>query len=116
MADRLYPQFTIFDVEVRCEGTEFARFDPPSGQTCAAYLQQYLAGAGRAANLINPDATTDCHVCQYTRGSDYLRTVNLNDYYYGWRDAAIVVLFACSSYAMVYLFMKLRTKTSKKAE
>ena len=57
-----------------------------------------------------------CKVCQYRRGSDYLYTVNLNDYYYGWRDAAICVLFALSSYGLVYALMKLRTKASKKAE
>ena len=42
--------------------------------------------------------------------------INLKDYYYGWRDAAIVVLFVVSSYGMVYLLMKLRTKRSKTAE
>jgi ABC-type multidrug transport system permease subunit len=55
-------------------------------------------------------------VCQYKTGSDYLRTVNLNEYYYGWRDAAIVVIYVISSYALVFLLMKLRTKKSKKVE
>lgn len=108
--------FTVFDVKVRCQDSEFARFDPPSGSTCESYLSEYLSGLGQGANLTNPAATSDCHVCQYTRGSDYLKTINLLDYYYGWRDAAIVVIFAISSYALVYLLMKLRTKTSKKAE
>jgi hypothetical protein len=40
----------------------------------------------------------------------------LEDYYYGWRDAALVALFACSGYALVYGLMKLRTKRSKSAE
>lgn len=108
--------FTTFDVEVHCKASEFAIFNPPSGQTCSQYLANYMQGMGAASNLINPDATSDCHVCQYTRGSDYLATVNLNDYYYGWRDAAICVIFALSSYALVYALMKLRTKASKKAE
>jgi len=69
-----------------------------------------------ASNLINPSATKECKVCSYTKGEDYLRTLNLKEYYYGWRDAAIVALFTLSSYAMVYVLMKLRTKTSKKAE
>ncbi|GLB11200.1 hypothetical protein AtubIFM57258_007620 [Aspergillus tubingensis] len=108
--------FTTFDTPVRCKESEFAIFDPPNGSTCAQYLQDYMMGAGARMNLINPDATADCHVCEYSRGSDYLYTINLKDYYYGWRDAAIVALFAISSYALVYVLMKLRTKASKQAE
>lgn len=108
--------FVDFDKQIRCKESEFAIFNPPDGQTCAAYLAPYLAGPGSRNNLTNPDATSGCRVCEYTRGSDYLYTVNLKDYYYGWRDAAICVLFALSSYALVYLLMKIRTKASKKAE
>ncbi|KAF1833952.1 ABC transporter [Decorospora gaudefroyi] len=108
--------FTDFDWDVQCAESEFARFNPPAGQTCAQYLQAWMAGPGSRTNLVNPGATSDCRVCQYTRGSDYLYTVNLNDYVYGWRDAAICVLFAMSGYALVYLLMKLRTKASKRAE
>lgn len=108
--------FTVFDAEVKCAGPEFAIFDTPNGQTCQEYLASYLTGYGRGSNLVNPTATEGCRVCQYTRGSDYIYTLNLKNYYDGWRDAAIVVIFAFSSYAMVYMFMKLRTKASKKAE
>lgn len=109
--------FTLFDENVECKTSELAIFDTPNaGQTCQSYLADYLAGPGLRNNLLNPDATSGCRVCQYGRGSDYLRTLNLNDYIYGWRDAGIVALFAFSSYACVYALMKLRTKSSKKAE
>ena len=108
--------FAIFDAEVVCAPHEFALFDPPANQSCATYLAPYLAGLGARTNLINPDATSGCKVCQFRRGSDYLDTLNLGEYKDGWRDAAIVVIFALSSYVMVYLLMKLRTKASKKAE
>ena len=71
---------------------------------------------GARTNLTNPDATMGCKVCEYRTGADYLSNINLEDYYYGWRDAAIVVLFVFSSYGMVYLLMKLRTKRSKTAQ
>ena len=71
---------------------------------------------GSRMNLTNPEATKECRVCQYTRGSDYLVTVNLMDYFYGWRDTGIVALFVVSSYALVFGLMKLRTKASKKAQ
>ncbi|KAL2845483.1 ABC-2 type transporter-domain-containing protein [Aspergillus pseudoustus] len=108
--------FDLFDTTVTCSDGEFAKFDPPTGQTCAEYLTSYLEGMGSRSNLVNPDATSECRVCQYRTGADYLYTINLKDYYYGWRDTAIVIIFVFSSYALVYLMMKLRTKTSKKAE
>ncbi|KAJ5618549.1 ATP-binding cassette transporter [Penicillium herquei] len=107
--------FGIWNSNVRCTSDEFAYFDPPSG-TCKEYLAEYIAGAGSAVNLINPDATSQCQVCEYTHGSDYLKTLNIEHYYYGWRDAGICVIFALSGYALVYIMMKLRTKASKKAE
>jgi ATP-binding cassette, subfamily G (WHITE), member 2, SNQ2 len=107
--------FTNFDTPIQCSESEFAVFNPPNG-TCGQYLAEYMQGLGSRANLTNPDATSECKVCQFTRGSDYLNAVNLGEYYYGWRDAAICVIFMISSYALVYLLMKLRTKASKKAE
>lgn len=108
--------FTTWGAEVNCKDSEFAVFDPSLGNTCREYLADYMEGAGSATNLINPDATEGCRVCMYSSGEDYLRTMNLNHYYYGWRDAGIVVIFVISSYACVFGLMKLRTKASKKAE
>jgi ABC-type multidrug transport system permease subunit len=107
--------FTSFDAQVDCAETEFALFDTPNNITCRDYLADYMQSLGSHINLINPDATSACRVCQYRQGSDYLATLNLSEYNFGWRDAGIVVIFAISSYAMVYLLMKLRTKASKKA-
>lgn len=108
--------FDVWGTEVECRDHEFALFDPPNGTTCGQYLSEYMQGMGSGSRLINADATSGCRVCPYRDGSDYLRTVNLLEYSYGWRDAGIVAIFVFSSYAMVYLLMKLRTKTSKKAE
>ena len=108
--------FGVFDTDIRCKEMEYAVFNPPNGSTCGDYLSTFMQGMGARMNLVNPDASESCRVCQYRKGSDYLYTVNLKDYYYGWRDSAIVVIFAISSYALVYLLMKLRTKASKKAE
>lgn len=107
--------FALWDKQVNCAEREFAVFDTPKGETCANYLAEYLK-FDTGANLMNPDATSGCKVCQYTYGSDYLKTVNITQYLDGWRDAALVVLFTISGYALVYGLMKLRTKASKKAE
>jgi len=108
--------FTTFSAPVYCAESEFAIFNPPLNQTCGVYLADYMSGIGARTNLTNPNDRSQCKVCEYRTGSDYLSSLNLVDYYYGWRDAGIVVLFAFSGYAMVYLLMKLRTKQSKRAE
>jgi ATP-binding cassette subfamily G (WHITE) protein 2 (SNQ2) len=108
--------FSTYDVQIKCDESEFAVFDPVGNQTCGEYLDSYLKGTGQGANLINPEALSGCKVCQYTIGQDYLRTVNLPELYYGWRDLGIVALYVFSGYACVYLLMKLRTKKTKKAE
>jgi len=108
--------FTVWDSPVHCAESEYAIFNTPNGTTCQDYLSEYLSGIGAASFLENPEATSGCKVCEFQQGSDYLKTLNLKEYYYGWRDAAIVVIFVFSSYAIVYLLMKLRTKASKKAE
>jgi ATP-binding cassette subfamily G (WHITE) protein 2 (SNQ2) len=102
--------FTNFDSPVTCTSDELAIFNPKPNETCAQYLAEFMM------NLLNPDATSSCQVCQYRSSNDYLATVNLGEYEYGWRDTGIVAIFVFSSYAMVYLLMKLRTKATKNAE
>jgi ABC-type multidrug transport system permease subunit len=36
----------LHDRPVVCSSTEVSVFDPPSGQTCGAYLANYIATAG----------------------------------------------------------------------
>jgi ABC-type multidrug transport system permease subunit len=107
--------FNTWSTEVSCKTSELAIFNPPSNQTCGQYLSVYQQGMGAATNLLNPDATLDCRVCQFTDGGDFLKTLNLKEEYYGWRNAAIVVIFVFSSYSLVFLMMKLRTKATKRA-
>jgi ABC-type multidrug transport system permease subunit len=108
--------FNVWDTDISCKESEFAIFNPPNGTSCGDYLSTFMETIGVHMNLTNPLATESCKVCEYTHGSDYLNTLNLKEYYYGWRDIGIVAIFAVSSYSLVYLLMKLRTKASKKAE
>ncbi|XPS79103.1 hypothetical protein M3J07_011108 [Ascochyta lentis] len=107
--------FTTWSSTVTCKTSELAIFDPPSNSTCREYLSFYQQDMGANTNLLNPEALSDCQVCQYATGAGYLRTLNLKEEFNGWRNAAIVVLFCCSNYALVFLMMKLRTKATKRA-
>jgi ABC-type multidrug transport system permease subunit len=108
--------FTTWDKPVRCKSEELAVFDPAPNQTCGEYLNVYQRGLGMGTNLLNPGDTLGCRVCQYTTGGDYLRTLNLKEEYYGWRNAGVVVVLVVGIYGLVFLMMKLRTKATKKAE
>jgi ABC-type multidrug transport system permease subunit len=37
--------FPIWDVQVQCKPEEYGLFDPPSGQTCGQYLDEFLTYA-----------------------------------------------------------------------
>ncbi|KAJ5816530.1 hypothetical protein N7447_008763 [Penicillium robsamsonii] len=108
--------FTTWDKPVHCKPEELAVFDPATNQTCGEYLDVYQRGMGKGTNLLNPNDTLGCRVCQYTTGRDYLHTLELKEEYYGWRNAGIVVVFVVGIYGLVFLMMKLRTKATKKAE
>jgi ABC-type multidrug transport system permease subunit len=69
--------FDVFDTTVTCANDEFAIFDLPLGLTCGEYLASYLQGMGSRSNLVSPDATDSCRVCQYRTGADYLYIINL---------------------------------------
>jgi len=108
--------FVTWDKPVVCTLEELTDFDPPSGQTCGQYLETFLTKYNPGANLLNPDATNGCQVCPYRTGNDYLSTIELGGPAVGWRNVGITGIFVISSYAMVFLMMKLRTKATKRAD
>ncbi|KAJ5296249.1 uncharacterized protein N7443_007142 [Penicillium atrosanguineum] len=103
----------LWDVKVQCEPSEYVQFSAPSGQTCGAYMADFLAS--QAGYLLDSDATGTCSFCQYSQGADYAKSFNLREKYYSWRDTGITALFCISSYALVFLMMKLRSKKTKSA-
>ena len=78
----------VWDVEVQCKTDEMARIPLPSGNgtTCADYMADFVAEHG--GYLLDPTATDSCSYCAYNTGADYLREMNINEKYYGWRDVS----------------------------
>jgi ABC-type multidrug transport system permease subunit len=121
----------VWDVKVKCEASEFVKFTAPSGQTCGDYMADFLAT--QAGYLLDANSTGTCSFCQYAQGADYAKTFNIRENYYIWRDVStpclnppvsitdfivqtgITALFCISSYALVFLMMKLRSKKTKSA-
>ena len=105
----------LWDVDVRCSSSELTSIPlPPDGSTtCGEYMAAFLSE--NAGYVVEPGSRVGCEYCAYKTGAEYARTFNLNARYYGWRDVGITVLFCVSSYAMVFVMMKLRSKATKSA-
>ncbi|KAL0937274.1 ABC multidrug transporter [Colletotrichum truncatum] len=100
-------------VEVQCKSAELTYISLPNNSTCGEYMAEFLSS--EAGYVVDPTNSTSCPYCPYTTGADYLKTMNINNSSYGWRGVGITALFCVSSYALVFLMMKLRTKTTKTA-
>ncbi|KAF9875080.1 ABC multidrug transporter [Colletotrichum karsti] len=100
-------------VEVECQPNELTHIPLPSNSTCGEYISEFLSS--NAGYVVDSANDTSCAYCPYSTGADYMRTMNINDSSYGWRGVGITALFCVSSYALVFLMMKLRTKTTKTA-
>lgn len=73
-----------------CAMKEVSTFDPPSGQSCASYLTEYMTYAG--GNLLNPTATHQCQFCPVVDTSTLLASLGI--YFENrWRDLAISVAY-----------------------
>lgn len=74
-------------MEINCSSTELVTLDPPSGQSCGTFLQEYISRAG--GYVTNPDATSGCQFCS-ARTTDQWMGPTFNIYYeHHWRDFAI---------------------------
>jgi hypothetical protein len=100
--------FVNWNVEIRCKDSEFSVLQPPAGQTCGAYLSDFLATA--AGYVDNPDANADCRYCGYANGNEYLRTLNINDSYIGWRNIGITALWVMAFWGFTVGAMAWRSR------
>ncbi|KAF1939631.1 hypothetical protein EJ02DRAFT_456735 [Clathrospora elynae] len=101
---------------VTCSAREVSVFDPPAGQTCGAYLNDYANASGGVVQ--NPGATADCRFCSLSNADQFLAGSSI---YYGerWRNFGILFAFiAFNTFIAIlsyYLFRvaKLSSLTSK---
>jgi ABC-type multidrug transport system permease subunit len=55
---------------IDCSAVETSVFNPPAGQTCGAYMANYLTAA--PGNLQNPGATANCQYCSLSNADQFL--------------------------------------------
>ena len=79
--------------DINCSSTELVSLDPPSGQICGAYLQNYIASAG--GYVTNPDDTSSCMYCS-SRTTDQFLGLSFNIFYsHHWRNFGILLGVTC---------------------
>ncbi|KAL4861602.1 hypothetical protein BDV12DRAFT_203849 [Aspergillus spectabilis] len=98
----------VHNRQVVCSTSELSIFNPPSGQTCMQYLQDYATAAG--GQILNPDATSDCNYCPLTVADQSLAGSGI---YYSqrWRNFGIMWAFITFNIFMaVTMYYLLRVK------
>lgn len=73
--------------EVTCASLEMLQFAPPAGETCGAYMADYMSMAG--GTLFDANATDMCQFCSLSNTNVFLSSVNI-DYNERWRNLGLV--------------------------
>ncbi|TDL30143.1 hypothetical protein BD410DRAFT_780681 [Rickenella mellea] len=91
---------------VTCADKELVTLNPPSGQSCSSYMQNFISSRG--GYLANPDATSSCQFCPYRTTDQFMGSSFNIEYSHRWRNIGIlcgVTLFNIAAvYALTYLF------------
>ncbi|KAG2022687.1 ABC transporter [Coprinopsis cinerea AmutBmut pab1-1] len=80
----------LHGLAIKCKPDEFAVFNPPTGETCASWAQEFVDRFG--GYLDNPLDTIACRYCQYKVGDEFFVPLNIR-FENRWRDAFIVFSF-----------------------
>ncbi|QKX55294.1 uncharacterized protein TRUGW13939_02386 [Talaromyces rugulosus] len=101
--------------EIHCASNEILKFSPPNpGQTCEAFMQNYMSYAG--GKLLNENATTNCEFCPLAYTDDFLAGMSI--YFKDrWRDVGILFAFcAFNILAAVFLYWLARVPKGERVK
>ncbi|KAK0537618.1 ATP-binding cassette transporter snq2 [Tilletia horrida] len=88
-------------LSINCAPSELALFNPPTGQTCAAYASSFVNSAFGGGYLSNPNATQQCAYCPYARGDEFLVGLGLG--HTKGREIGIFAAFCVSNIIILLL-------------
>lgn len=100
---------------VQCAPDEISVFDPPSGQSCGAYLDDSLPASASTGYLQDPEAMTQCEYCP-VRIADTFLAQNGIFWSQRWRNFGIMweyVVFNVGMAVLLYYSFRVRTGESK---
>ncbi len=74
-----------------CSDRELVSLDPPSGQSCGAFLQCYMEMAG--GYLLNAEDTRACRFCPFLDADEYLQQALNISYSHRWRNVGLLCVY-----------------------
>lgn len=83
--------FVNRNVNIECDADEFNVLQAPSGQTCGAYMANFINNG--AGYLSDPTSTGECQYCPYSSGNEYLETLGITSSVIGWRNVGITAIW-----------------------
>jgi len=84
-----------------CSDIEVSYINPPSGETCGAYLEAFVNATG--ATVSNPSATVDCAVCAISDTNVFLATI-FSHYVDRWRNFGLMWVYVAVNIAGAFFF------------
>ena len=87
----MIPPAAIGHQTIQCSDVELVQLNPPSGMSCAQYLNPFISSAG--GYLINPDAETACSFCSMSTADQFLAS-GFNIFYdHAWRNFGLMFAY-----------------------
>jgi len=93
----------LHGLKITCKPDEFTVFNPPSGQTCASWANEFVKEFG--GYLDNSNATSACRYCQYAVGDEYYTPLNIS-FDDRWRDVWVLFAFFVFNFIIVTVASK----------
>ena len=91
----------VANAKATCLDYELLHFAPAAGQTCGAYMSNFVKMAG--GYVANPESTTDCAFCTISDTNVFLTAVSAK-YEDRWRNFGILWLFVIFNIAAALFF------------
>jgi len=88
---------------IRCSDVELVQLNPPSGMSCAQYLNPFISSAG--GYLINPDATTACSFCSMSTADQFLASGFNIFYSHAWRNFGLMFAYIVFNVSLIFVFL-----------
>ena len=76
---------------ITCADVELVQVNPPAGQTCAGFLDPFIAAAG--GYITNPDATSACNYCSFRSTDEFLSSSFNIEWGHRWRNVGFLFVF-----------------------
>jgi ABC-type multidrug transport system permease subunit len=102
--------------KAECSSIELLTVDPPSGQNCSTYLDQYVDLY--QANLLNPEANSGCEICSIRSTDAFLAqlSIKFSDH---WRNVGLLFVYVGFNIVMallLYWLIRVPKKWSRKVQ